>query len=583
MIDRQRGASYLRRVGTAENPRQSSRPRRQKLCVGGIMKKQIRSTLVAASGAQAFLVCALTSFAIAQPLTVGEADPGKPGYSRQTGARRPLPASKAEALRKAALDRDVRKQSAALTTDTRLASPLVASASTLVAPTLATTFSFEGQAAALTSPPVANGAIGRTRYIQVVNRSVGIYSRTSGALLASGTLDDLAGLSTTVESFDPQIMWDPSTNRFYYLMNSNFSASDNRLSFGFSKTATPTNTSTDWCHYDVAYGAEFPNFPKLGDSRYFLIFGVNTFSSSDETGGFVGSDLIAVSKPAAGSVCPAASSFKMGSKRNLADAFTPVPANQIDRINIGYAVARKLTLSGTGSSSMLWIFDISRNSTTGFPVFSDGKAVTVAAHSLPANAAQPTVTQLLDTLDTRPTHAVQAFDPRLGVFSLWTQQTIANGPSGSSVRWYQIDPAPTAPVVLRWGNLSAGANTFVFNAATSPDRKVDGLTTAFGNNAVMEYNISSKTVAPRINAASSVDGAAFTTVGVRAGVGPYVDFTCPDPADVCRWGDQSSASPDPKPVAGATGQVWGTNQYSGVVNPSPANGNFRTRIFRLNP
>jgi len=60
-------------------------------------------------------------------------------------------------------------------------------------------------------------------------------------LIGSGTPDQLAGISSSVNSFDVQVIWDAMTNRFYYLMDSVFSSIDNRLSFGFNKTAHPNN------------------------------------------------------------------------------------------------------------------------------------------------------------------------------------------------------------------------------------------------------------------------------------------------------------------------------------------------------
>ena len=53
------------------------------------------------------------------------------------------------------------------------------------------------------------------------------------------------------------------------------------------------------------------------------------------TNAFIGSDLFGLTKPPAGTTCPAASTFKFGEKFDLRDpnggpAFTPVVVNQID-------------------------------------------------------------------------------------------------------------------------------------------------------------------------------------------------------------------------------------------------------------
>jgi hypothetical protein len=119
-------------------------------------------------------------------------------------------------------------------------------------------FNIPGLQGVTNSPPDTTGAIGPTRFVQLVNARAGILNRTTGVLSSAGTLNQLAGVAASVNSFDPQIIWDPTTNRFYYTMTSIFSAIDNTLSFGFSKTSSPTNVTTDWCHYSRASVRRFP-------------------------------------------------------------------------------------------------------------------------------------------------------------------------------------------------------------------------------------------------------------------------------------------------------------------------------------
>jgi hypothetical protein len=107
-------------------------------------------------------------------------------------------------------------------------------------------------------------------------------------------------------SGDPQIIWDSTSNRFYYVMISVFSQTDNRLSFGFSKVGLVNDLSRNpssegWCHYSASFGSFFPDFPKLGDSQDFLIIGVNIISP-DAT--VAQAALIAISKPAEGQAAP---------------------------------------------------------------------------------------------------------------------------------------------------------------------------------------------------------------------------------------------------------------------------------------
>jgi hypothetical protein len=250
----------------------------------------------------------------AQAQTLTAADPNEQGdgtlsvaaaWAMSHGA---LPMSDADVAAKAAANRahDEAVRSGAL----RPASPSELAAAGVAAPSVKAPIivgghNFAGQSSVNSSPTDSTGAIGTTRYIQTINSIVRIYNRTTHATIGSGTLNQLANNASTVNSFDPQIIWDPSTNRFYYAMDSVFSSTNNKLAFGFSKTASPANVTTDWCHYHYSYGTPFPDYPKLGDSFYFILIGVNVFNPS-----FVGSDIVAISKPAAGTTCPAASTFK---------------------------------------------------------------------------------------------------------------------------------------------------------------------------------------------------------------------------------------------------------------------------------
>jgi hypothetical protein len=202
--------------------------------------------------------------------------------------------------------------------------------------------------------------------VELVNAKAAVYSRTSNTPAASGPLLDLTGCVTTTcaESvFDPQIIWDPGTKRFFYVTDDIVSSTQNFLDIGFSTSATPTLSASSWCRYNFSFGATFPDYPKLGDTRDFMLIGSNDFSGSN----FTGSAITWVTKPPSGTACPAASTFQAGvtgtlKNANGAQAFTPVPANQIDTSSTGYAVARPKTIP-SGGATFLTVFKVTRSST----------------------------------------------------------------------------------------------------------------------------------------------------------------------------------------------------------------------------
>jgi hypothetical protein len=533
-------------------------------------------------------------------LTLRPADPNEQGDGTLSPAAKeaiehgPLPFSDADVAAKAAKTRarlEARQKSGALP-------PLSPIQPTM--PVIVGGFNNPGQTYSLSTPSDSTGAIGPSSFVQLVNKRAGIYDRGTGSLKAASSLNDLAGIAASVNSFDPQVIWDATTNRFYYTMDSVFSTTDNRLEIGFSKTSDPKNLTTDWCHYDTGthYGPHFPDYPKLGDSQFFAIIGVNVFksyASTDKGSMFLGSDLIAISKPPAGTIttCPSASTLKTAYKSPLVDSstkpvFTPVPATQIDTYPVGYVVAR----NGILRSNQIWFFSVTQDA-TGKPIFGSARGASGAYYDVPPWAFQPgTSSPLLDTQDARFTQAVQAFDPRLGTFSFWTQHTVdkltPTGQNVAEVRYYEIDPVPTSPMIKSFGEIFKSFDDY-FNAAISPDRAAGG---KFGNNFVIQYNHVSAdfNIYPDIEMASNINGATGTNGFplltynlVKAGVGPYKDYSCPNSVSVCRWGDYAAATPDPYPTTTDRGVVWGTNQFSGVLNPQTNIANWRTQIFAVKP
>lgn len=409
------------------------------------------------------------------------------------------------------------------------------------------------------SPSDSTGAIGPGRYMELVNSQFAIYNRTENVPLSTGTLNELAGLPSDAFVFDPQVMWDPTTRRFYYVSDAIFSSGDTRLALGFSKTANPASPA-DFCQYNIKTGPRFPDYPKLGDSGGLLLVGVNSFDITTET--YLGSDLISITKPPPGNECPAPDEFTLDREFDLqgADgdrAWTPVPANQTDTAPPGYVVAVALEDdTPTVGGNLLSLYKVNENA-DGTMTVGDARGLTVPTYSVLASAPQPDSPISLDSLDGRNTQAVMAQDPDPGKFALWTQHTVFGG-SGAEVRWYEIDPARVS--LLQAGKLSKSDGTFFFNAAISPDRQVNGSTRRFGDNAFIGYNTSSESSTVDIQVVSKQgDDPISDPRVVKTSPTSLEEFNC---TPTCRWGDYSSATPDPNvPPLARQGSVWFSNQW----------------------
>lgn len=449
--------------------------------------------------------------------------------------------------------------------------------------------SFQGTYQSSLTPPDTTGAIGPDRYIETVNTQYAIYART-GTQITSASLSSLTGVPGGLFGYslsDPQMMWDAKTQRFYYsAVYYDAFLSDNGLAVGWSKTATP-RSSSDFCQYVIGFGSDLPDYPKLGDSADFLLYGYNLFSDAAST--YAGSEITALNKPPAGSTCPSSSAFLAHTtsalhNANSSLAATPVPANLVDDANgTGYVVANA-DLSTVSSANFVSVYQVTTNGvdSSGRPVpaFSGPTTVTVDSYSMPASAPQKGSLYLLDTLDGRFEAAVAAVDPSKGnKLAIWTAHAVATI-DGSAVeeRWYELDPNATTP--LQAGSVSASP-LFIWNGAVSPDRANNGTSASFGDSMAMSVSTSSTTTYPAIQLVWKKAGATQSALtNLVQATGPGVDFSCAD-TGTCRWGDYSGASPDPA-ATGAAGKVWLGNQYN-LANGSTSSTAWRTWLFGATP
>ena len=443
-----------------------------------------------------------------------------------------------------------------------------------------------GQRDTTAAPSDSTGAIGVTRYIELVNARAAVYNRTSNTPTASGSLLQLTGCAVSGcpdSVFDPQVIWDPGTNRFYYAADDIVSSTQNFLAFGFSTTSTPTLSASSWCQYFLGFGAAFPDYPKLGDTKDFMLIGHNNFSNNSN-GSFTASTISWVTKPPSGTTCPAASTFKVGASGTLKNAngtqaFTPVPGNQIDTSSTGYVVARPASIPAAGAT-FLTVFKVTKSATGTAVIPATGASVTVSAFKVPASAPQKGTSNLLDTLDSRNTQAVLATDPAHGgVTALWTQHAVFGG-AGSQERWYEINPATRT--LIQKGTVTS-ASAFTFDGAVSPDRLVNGATSMFGGDMGIDVVQSSATTLPTVKVASKIgSGAVSPLTTIATSTAADTGFDCIQDSGLCRWGDYAAATPDPAaPATGATGQVWGSSMLG--AGGSASSSGWTTRNFAIKP
>jgi hypothetical protein len=429
------------------------------------------------------------------------------------------------------------------------------------------------------TPPDTTGAAGPDRYIEAINTSYAIYSKT-GSSINSGSLASLTGISGGIFGYslsDPQMMWDAATQRFYYTaVFYDAFLSNTGLAIGWSKTASPASSS-DFCKYTIGFGPDLPDYPKLGDSQEFLMVGYNLFS--DGASRYAGSEFTTVNKPGTGTACQPTSEFAVHFSPTLVNAnsspaSTPVPANLVDDSNLAGYVVANADLSTVGSASFASIWSVTTGPPDGngipTPVIKGPVTAAIGSYSMPANAAQSGSSYLLDTLDGRFEAAVAAQDEGRGnVTALWTAHAVRGG-AGAEERWYEIN-ADTGEL-LQSGTVGS-STLYAWNGAISPDR-ADG---SLGDSMAMSVSTSSSATFPAIQIVWKKGANAQSALKkLVQSPAANVDFSCSSTA-ACRWGDYSGASPDPA----VAGRVWLANQYNLAAGKSSTA--WRTWIAAVTP
>lgn len=425
------------------------------------------------------------------------------------------------------------------------------------------------------TPSDSTGAIGTQRYVEMVNSDIAVYSRSLGQI-AQSSLASFVG-APHADVFDPQIIWDGQTQRWYYVAM-RVSGQNNYLAFGWSKTDDPGNLSSGWCKFFKPTGTHEEDYPKLGDDLKHMVIGTNMFIGKP----FYTAHIWAIPKPLGGDTgCSKPATYKWGTQdqplktgdNNVVE--TPVPAqtgrtsSHVDYVAASDAPADQS--DKTGHQIQTWHVSGARNS----PRLTRDANVSVSQYRVPADVHQPNSDRILDASDARLTQAVAMGDPAAGTLALWTQHTIRAPGGRSRVRWYELLPRAGSPR-RQQGNIE-NAQHSVFNGAIAPT----------GNGgAIIDYNVGSDTLLPQIRARSRLSSTSLgrmtgeITLASSAG-SPDHDFSCYDKepeagSHECRWGDYAAMTADPN----ASDSAWGTNMALGP-DQGDTHAHWKTQNFQL--
>lgn len=423
-------------------------------------------------------------------------------------------------------------------------------------------------------PPDTVGDVGPNHYVEMVNFSVGVYTKAGVNLLTTSIgsiFTGLPGVHNCETSYgDPVVIHDQLANRFVLMQFT--SSAPFFLCVAVSQTADPTGAY--WL-YAFSTGVNFPDYPKLSlwsgsylaSTREFngaVFAGVGTYALQ-RSQMLVGGAAVALKVL----LTTAGGAWRPGDGLLPADLDgTALPPNP----NIGYFIGTMDDGAGLGAPfdgvNVFWLrYDFTTLTAT----------LTLAA-SLPTAAIDtiypcaPTSRDCIDQMGTaqkldilsyrqRPMYraAYRRFPTYESIVTNQSAEFVFGGVSRAGLRWWEIRGVGTAPVLAQEGPWagSAAAPTHRWMGSMAQDRRA---------NMAVGYSFSAPTAFPGIRYAGRLatdplnvlpQGEAVIINGTGAQTGS------------ARWGDYTSMNIDP--VDDCT--FWYVGQYYSVTG-----GTWRTRI-----
>ncbi len=150
-------------------------------------------------------------------------------------------------------------------------------------------------------PPDTNGAVGATQFVQIVNVTIAVYDKGTGALvlgpaLISSVWRGFGGPCENGDGGDPIVLYDQLAGRWLvsqFQFNSTFTSDQECVAISTSSDATGS-----YNRYEFDFGDQFPDYPKFGVWPDAYYMSSNTFVPFGGTFSFAGAQACAFERAA---------------------------------------------------------------------------------------------------------------------------------------------------------------------------------------------------------------------------------------------------------------------------------------------
>ncbi len=410
---------------------------------------------------------------------------------------------------------------------------------------------FEGQTSPY-YPPDCNGTAGPNHYMQTVNCTYAIYSKT-GTLLAGPTNMNLLFSGVTGSTYndgDPLVLYDDQADRWLAIEFS-ISGSNDYMLIAVSTTNDPTGT---WYKYSFDV-ADMPDYEKFGVWQDGYYMGTNNSSGNDI---YVFQRSVMLS----GGSSPKMVGFNNAWRPTTIDGFMCVPPvdNDGDFAPAG-SPGLFITINDDaigGGTDQLWLYELAVNwTTTTSSTFTRSQQINVPAFNSNfgsdwANIAQPGTSQQVDAIP----------------------QVVMNVPQYRNFGSYQtivcchtVDVDNTDHAGVRWYELRRTTGTWSIrqSGTYAPDihsRWMGSIMLNGSNKIALGYSISSSTVYPGIRYCGQSAATYASASGTLDIPEEIIQTGANSQTSYDRWGDYSLMSVDPADDE----TFWFTSEYIGSSN-----------------
>jgi uncharacterized repeat protein (TIGR01451 family) len=422
-------------------------------------------------------------------------------------------------------------------------------------------------------PPDTVGDVGPTHFIQAVNSSVGVFTKSTGVLVAAFTLDaffalgSFGNLCDTDNFGDPVVLYDSFEDHwvisdFAFQLDHSNNVVNPPGAFeciAVSKTGDPV--AGGWNFYFLNFTDGLNDYPKLGVWPDGIYMSANMFDFSS-SGSYQLSRVWALNKE---QMYAGDSIIQVVQFDAPAVEFTLLPANS--RLQTGTPPAGTpnyfSTIWNYSNAISFYKFHVDWDSISLSSFSGPFISIAPASWSSPPGTVQVKDGTNIDTLAVRLMMQNQ-YTNIAGVESLWNAHTVLGGAAGKAApRYYQV--------IVTGDTIAANTTQAATHAPdTTVDRFMPSLAVNREGDMAIGYSAVSSTLFPAIRYAGRLSSDVINTLpqtesSLIEGTGAQNNNS--------RWGDYSAMSLDPD---GCT--FWYTNEYYITTG-----GNWQTRIgsFRL--